>query len=130
MPLVNYENWITSNWRDELIQQKQIATNKSDAAEIQNRIDQAVIVSQEDLLESRVQFASYVTVFALEEEEEQSFRIVSEDESLTRPGSLAWSTPLARALLGGKEGQIVTVILENGSNCEYEITHIRTASSY
>ena len=125
MNAMNFENWITEDWRDEL-KKKQGQCDQKTASEIQMKLDCSTVVDRDSVMEGRVQFASFVTVFGIEEEEEQSFQIVSEDESLERAGCLNWKAPLAQALFGAKEGEIVRVLLPNGSNSDYEVTHIRT----
>lgn len=120
-----YATWITQRWHDHLIQVRDTTVDEKTKEELSNRLAGAVVVSPDDILEGRVQFGSQVTVFAIEEEEEQSFQIVSRDESFSGPGLLDQSSPLAQALFGAVEGQVVSVVLENRSNCQYEVTHIR-----
>lgn len=123
-----YTHWITANWRDHLAgQAQQLPADQADA--INHRLNTAVVVSIDELIEGRVQFGSIVTVFGIEEEEEQSFQIVSRDESESAPGLIDESAPLAQALFGHREGDVVNVRLANGSNSHYEITHIRLPKS-
>jgi transcription elongation factor GreA len=124
----DFARWITLRWREDLLRQVKQAEANADAAlvaEIEQRLRGAVVVAPEDMMEGRVQFGSRVTVFSLEEEEEQSFQIVSSDEATAGPQLLDQRSPLAQALIGAREGQVVRVILGNGSNCDYEVTHIR-----
>ncbi|TVZ38818.1 transcription elongation factor GreA [Alteromonadaceae bacterium 2753L.S.0a.02] len=118
-----YENWITAHWRDVLTAQL-ASLDTSAANELTTRIAAATIVENEDIMGGRVQFGSLVTVFSVDEEEEQSFQIVSRDESLSGRGLLDQSSPLAQALFGAREGDVVDVRLPNGSNCAYEVTHV------
>ena len=55
-----------------------------------------------------------------ETEEEQTFRIVGEDEADIRNGRLSVTSPLARALIGKGEGDSVEVSTPRG-NKSYEI---------
>ena len=128
MKTSRFENWITAHWRDVL--NAQLATASEDEAEeIQARLANSTVVSPEEILEGRVQFGSIVTVFSIEEEEEQTFQIVSRDESCSGRGLLDQSAPLASSLFGAREGEVVRVKLANGSNSDYEVTHIRVPSA-
>jgi transcription elongation GreA/GreB family factor len=117
------EHWITAHWRDHLLQ---MAHNHPNADDIRHRLATAVVVAPDDILPGRVQFGALITVFSLEEEEEQTFQIVSRDQAQIGCGLLDQSSPLAQAILGAREGEVVNVVLANGSQCPYEITHIRT----
>jgi transcription elongation GreA/GreB family factor len=57
---------------------------------------------------NKVQFGSTVTVLR-EDGRTQTFRIVGEDEAEPTGGSISYVSPLARAVLGGKVGDTVTV---------------------
>ena len=61
-----------------------------------------------------------VTLADEETEEEQTFRIVGEDEADIRNGRLSVTSPLARALIGKGEGDSVEVSTPRG-NKSYEI---------
>lgn len=124
MKMSRYSTWMTARWRDTLLA-KLATADDATSQRIKTRLASAVIVEPDDILEGRVQFGSLVTVFSIEEEEEQSFQIVSRDESIEGRNLLDESSPLAQALFGACEGEVVRVILENGSNCDYEVTHIR-----
>jgi transcription elongation GreA/GreB family factor len=55
-----------------------------------------------------VAFGSTVT-FEREDGRVQTFRIVGEDEADPRTGTISFSSPIARALIGKGEGDVVTV---------------------
>lgn len=126
-PRLRCDNWLTSRWARRLNQQLESARTQGNthvADHLQNRLRNTVVVEFDDLMPGRVQFGTRVTVFSLDEEEEQSFQIVSDDEAQTAPGLIGSSAPLAQVLLGAIEGDVVRVILPNGSNSDYEVTHI------
>lgn len=123
-----YQNWITERWKQQLDAQLTEARSRSAAervAALESRLANAVVVADDEIMAGRVQFGSLVTVFGIEEEEEQSFQIVSDDEAEISRGLLGAGTPLATALFGAQEGQVVRVLLGNGSNSDYEVTHVR-----
>jgi transcription elongation GreA/GreB family factor len=53
----------------------------------------------------RVVFGTAVTVLR-EDDTEATFRIVGEDEADPATGSIAWTAPVARALLGSRAGEV------------------------
>jgi transcription elongation GreA/GreB family factor len=57
---------------------------------------------------SGVQFGDSV-VIERDDGRRQTFRIVGEDEADPKAGSVSWVSPLAQALLGKGEGDVVTV---------------------
>ncbi|ACR12090.1 GreA/GreB family elongation factor [Teredinibacter turnerae] len=118
-----FDTWMTARWRREL-EANLSSLPDTDAAELRTRLASATVVDNDDIMGGRVQFGSLVTVFSIDEEEEQSFQIVSSDESLSGRGLLDQRSPLAQALFGAREGEVVRVLLQNGSNCDYEVTHI------
>ena len=125
-----FANWMTARWyqklQDCLANGDQI-NGAADSDSLQEKIDSAIVVQPEDVMPGRVQFGSLVTVFSTTEEEEQSFQIVSHDEAQTfSEGNLSCEAPLAQVLMGKIEGQLVQIMLSNGAECEYEVTHIRT----
>jgi transcription elongation factor GreA len=64
-----------------------------------------------------------VTLSDEETEEEQTFRIVGEDEADIRNGRLSVTSPLARALIGKSEGDGVEVSTPRG-NKSYEVVSV------
>jgi transcription elongation GreA/GreB family factor len=65
-------------------------------------------VMQPDRSSGAVVFGSQVT-FDREDGRRQTFRIVGEDEADARTGSVSYVSPLARALLGRRAGDVATV---------------------
>lgn len=55
-----------------------------------------------------VAFGSTVT-FARDDGTERTYRIVGEDEAEPKSGSISWTSPVARALMGKAVGDVVTV---------------------
>lgn len=65
-------------------------------------------VMQPDRSSGAVVFGSKVT-FDREDGRRQTFRIVGEDEADARRGSVSYVSPLARAILGRRAGEVATV---------------------
>lgn len=69
-----------------------------------------------------VHFGATVTV-ADEEGNEKSYRIVGVDESDPSKGKISWISPIAKALISARVGDVVTLELPDG-NAELEILQI------
>ena len=68
----------------------------------------------------RVIFGSTVTVLNLDNDEEQTYRIVGDDEADFKQNLISVNSPIARGLVG-KEQDDVVVIRTPGGEVEYEI---------
>ncbi|CNE79214.1 transcription elongation factor GreA [Yersinia nurmii] len=71
----------------------------------------------------RVIFASTVTVLNLDSEEEQTYRIVGDDEADFKQNLISVNSPIARGLIG-KEVDDVVVIRTPGGDVEFEILKV------
>ncbi len=121
------ENWMTERWHGVLklrLTREEQAGDLARASELRARLERAVVVRREDILSTRVQFGSEVTVFNIDEAEEQTFVVVSQDEASVGAGLVDQASPLAQALFGAQEGDEVEVVLPRGNTCRYEVTAI------
>ena len=75
-------------------------------------------LTERDPNKSGVQFGDRVSI-ERDDGRTQRFRIVGEDEADPNAGSISWVSPLAQALLGKGEGDVVTV-----AGAEVELTAI------
>ena len=80
---------------------------------------EALLVSTEDLLGK---FASEDLV-NMETDEEVTYQIVGEDEADIKAGRISVTSPIARALIGKEEGDVV-VVKTPGGDVEYEIESV------
>lgn len=71
----------------------------------------------------KVIFGATVTLLNVEKYEEVTYQIVGEDEAHLEQKKISYNTPIARALIGKCEGDIVTVKAPSG-NIEYEIIKV------
>jgi len=90
---------------------------------LSKRIDAVTVVKPSKEQEGRVFFGAWVMI---EDEEgvEASYRIVGSDESDMGKGWISVESPLARALLGKREGDVCTVQRPKGPT-EVTVTRIR-----
>ena len=92
-------------------------------AELEDKITRAEVIDVTKLSGSVIKFGATVTLSDEETEEEQTFRIVGEDEADIRNGRLSVTSPLARALIGKSEGDSVEVSTPRG-NKSYEVVSV------
>ena len=72
----------------------------------------------------QVFFGATVSFCDLDTEEEQSWQIVGVDEADASQGRISWISPLARALLKAKEGDVVRFMSPAGPR-ELEVLEVR-----
>lgn len=72
---------------------------------------------------SRVVFGATVTLADVESEEEKRYQIVGDLEADIKQGLIAISSPLARALIGKHEGDVVEIDAPAGRR-EYELIQV------
>jgi transcription elongation factor GreA len=89
-------------------------------AEIQSKIATAEVVNPAEIKADRVVFGATVSISDVEEEEEATYQIVGVDEADVKAGKISIMSPLARALIGKKVGDIVVVHSPKGEK-EYEV---------
>ncbi|ACX86617.1 transcription elongation factor GreA [Pectobacterium parmentieri] len=71
----------------------------------------------------RVIFGATVTVMNLDNDEEQTYRIVGDDEADFKQNLISVNSPIARGLIG-KEQDDVVVIRTPGGDVEYEVLKV------
>lgn len=71
----------------------------------------------------KVIFGVTVTLLNLDEDATVRYRIVGEDEANIKAGKISVTSPIARALIGKEEGDVVNVRTPGG-NVEYEISEV------
>jgi transcription elongation factor GreA len=94
-------------------------------AEIESKLANAQVIDVTSLpANGKVVFG--VTVVLADEEtgEEKTYRIVGEDEADIKQGLISVQSPIARALIGKEEGDVVDVQAPGG-NRAYEVVEVR-----
>lgn len=89
-------------------------------AEIQGKLAGAEVVNPSEIKSDRVVFGAHVQILDTETEEKFSYQIVGVDESDVKKGLISVLSPLARALIGKRQGDTVTVQSPKGDK-EFEI---------
>lgn len=89
--------------------------------EIESKLADAQIIDVKTIPHTgKVIFGTTVTVINLDTEEEKKYRIVGDDEADVKANKISISSPIARALIGKEEGDVV-VVKTPGGDVEYEI---------
>ncbi|RME87344.1 MAG: transcription elongation factor GreA [Zetaproteobacteria bacterium] len=91
---------------------------------LEDRLARAHVIDPKTITSDRVVFGATVDLIDLEDGTEVSYQIVGVDEADASEGRISITSPLARALIGKEEGDIVTVQAPGGER-EYEIQRIR-----
>lgn len=72
----------------------------------------------------KVLFGTTVRIINTETDEEVEYRIVGEDEADIKQNRLSVSSPIARALIGKEEGEVISIRIPSGI-VEYEIDEVK-----
>ena len=83
-------------------------------AKLEQTLTNARVIDESKIDKSKVQILSKVTLLNHNNKKQVTYTIVSENEANLREGKLAIGTPIAKALLGKKKGDIVEVTVPAG----------------
>jgi transcription elongation factor GreA len=94
-------------------------------AEIEGKLANAQIIDVTSIdANGKVVFGATVELENIESEQKVTYQIVGEDEADIKAGRISIGSPIARALIGKEEEDVVTVNAPGGS-VEYEILTIQ-----
>ena len=94
-------------------------------AEIESKLANAQIIDVTTLpATGRVVFGVTVVLADEEDGSEKTYQIVGEDEADIKTGRISVQSPIARALIGKEEGEVVDVQAPGGQRA-YEIVEVR-----
>ena len=93
--------------------------------DIEGRLQNAVIIDVTTIEHTgKVIFGTTVEIANVETDESVTYQIVGEDEADIKQGNISVGSPIARALIGKNEGDVVAVQTPSGL-IEYEIVEVR-----
>lgn len=72
----------------------------------------------------KVIFGATVELINTETDESTTYRIVGDDEADIKQGKISVSSPIARAIIGKEEGDVVAIRIPSGE-VEYEIAEVK-----
>lgn len=93
-------------------------------AELEDKLARAQVIDVSRLGGDTVKFGATVTVLDEDSGDKANYKIVGEDEADVRAGKISISSPIARALIGKEEGDVVEVAAPGGAK-SYEIMKIK-----
>ncbi len=102
---------------------EQQAWNEARVAELEDKLSRAEVIDVSKLSGDKVQFGATVTLIDEDTEKEVTYQIVGDLEADVSKGRISLSSPIARALIGKSEGDIVEVNTPGGGK-SYEIVKV------
>jgi len=93
-------------------------------AELEDKIARAQIIDVSKLSGKNVKFGATVNLLDEDTGDKSKYKIVGEDESDVSAGKISISSPIARALIGKEEGDVVEVMAPGGAK-SYEIVKVK-----
>ncbi len=96
---------------------------------LQEKMSGANVVRREDLPEDSVSFGKKVKIKDVDTGREREYTILGEGESDPEQNIIAYQTPLAKALIGHKMGEVVEVQLPAGVR-NFEILEVEFFDGY
>jgi len=93
--------------------------------EIEGKLSNAQVIDVTTIAKTgKVIFGTTVALINVETDEEVTYKIVGEDESDVKANLISVTSPIARALIGKEEGDVV-VVRAPGGDIEYEIDEVQ-----
>ena len=93
-------------------------------AEIEDKIARSQIIDVSKLSGKQVKFGATVQLLDEDSGDKSKYKIVGEDEADVKGGKISISSPIARALIGKEEGDVVEVMAPGGAK-SYEIVKVK-----
>ena len=93
-------------------------------AELQAKVAMAEVIIPSQIVSDRVVFGATVQLQSLEDDTESTYQIVGLDEADVKAGKISILSPMARAMIGKKTGDVVTVQSPKGDH-DYEIVSFK-----
>lgn len=95
--------------------------------EIEKILKNAEVVVEEEVDLEKISVGCKVRVLDFEYDEEIEFKIVGSTEANSLQGKISNESPVGRALLGARAGEVVMVETQAG-NCEYKVLDIQRSN--
>jgi transcription elongation factor GreA len=95
-------------------------------AELEEIVSAAEVIDPSTLSGSSIKFGAQVSLVDEETEKEMTYQIVGVHEADIKQGRISVSSPLAKALIGKKKGDTISVPAPGGDRA-YEILDVRYA---
>ena len=87
-------------------------------------ISSVEVIDPKTLSGDIIKFSATVKIADLDTDEEKIYQIVGKEEADLERGKISFTSPIARAMIGKKKGDEITVITPKGSK-DYEIVEVK-----
>ena len=115
---------LSENAEYHMAKQRQVFVNAR-LGQLKKRMGELAMVNLSNIPTDKVGFGTTVTVFDMSKDEELKYQLVTSEESDVTKGLISTTSPIGRALLGKKIGDVATVVTPNG-NRELEVLKLTT----
>lgn len=92
-------------------------------SELDDKLARADVIDVSKLGGPKVRFGATVTIADVDTEDEQTYKIVGEDEADVKQGKISVTSPIARALIGKEAGDEAEVAAPAGARA-YEVIKV------
>jgi transcription elongation factor GreA len=98
-------------------------------SEIERILKNAEVVVEDEVDVDTINIGCKVKILDVEFDEEMEYKIVGSTEANSLKGKISNESPVGRALIGSKVGDVVDVVIEKGSGViQYKILEIQKSS--
>lgn len=115
---------LSENAEYHMAKQRQVFVNAR-LGQLKKRMGELAMVNLANIPKDKVGFGASITVYDSVKDEEIVYKLVTSEESDVAKGLISTTSPIGRALLGKKEGDVATVVTPNGKR-ELEILKLIT----
>jgi transcription elongation factor GreA len=115
---------LSENAEYHMAKQRQVFVNAR-LGQLKKRMGELSMVNLVNIPHDKVGFGATVVVFDSSKNEELSYKLVTSEESDVSQGLISTTSPIGRALLGKKVGDVATVVTPNGKR-ELEVLKLTT----
>jgi transcription elongation factor GreA len=115
---------LSENAEYHMAKQRQVFVNAR-LGQLKKRMGELAMVNLVNIPHDKVGFGATVVVFDSSKDEQISYKLVTSEESDVSLGLISTTSPIGRALLGKKVGDVATVVTPNG-NRELEVLKLTT----
>ena len=92
--------------------------------EIEKILKNAEVVVEDEVDDGTISVGCKVKVLDMEYDEEMDFQLVGSTEANSLQGKISNESPVGKALIGAKQGQVVDVELADGEIMQYKVLKI------
>ena len=92
--------------------------------EIEKILKNAEVVVEDEVDEGKINVGCKVKVLDMEYDEEMDFQLVGSTEANSLQGKISNESPVGKALIGAKQGDVVDVELADGEVMQYKVLKI------